>query len=305
MKINNPQLIVAVRFSKIGKNYFFNANHIPDIHSGDFVVVETSRGWQLGEVTRILDESDPNIKTGIKKVDRRATPVDLDKRQELFTKQEKAIAICVKKLRELNLSGVKIITTEFSFDEHTLSILYTCEEEHVVNFDRLTELMNKEFPKVKIEFHRIGPRDVAKFYGGVGACGLEMRCCTRFLNDFQSISIKMAKIQEISLAPSDITGICERLRCCLNYEFNQYEAALGKMPRRNQRVITPRGEGKVVDLIPLQEIVIVDLPEVGERQFTIGEIQFIEDNRMMNRIPKKIYASKPHKKRFHPRNQIN
>jgi len=303
--MNNPQLIVAVRFSKIGKNYYFNANHIPDIHSGDFVVVETSRGWQLGEVTRILDESDPNIKTGIKKVDRRATPVDLVKRQELFNKQEKAILIYSKKLRELNLSGVKIITTEFSFDEHTLSILYTCEEDHVVNFEKLTALMKKEFPKMKIEFHRIGPRDVAKFYGGVGACGLEMRCCTKFLSDFQSISIKMAKVQEISLAPSDITGICERLRCCLNYEYKQYEAALGTMPRRNQRVITPRGEGKVVDLIPLQDIVIVDLPEVGERQFTTSEIQLIENNKMLDMTPKKVYASKPRKKKFHPRNQIN
>ncbi len=101
-----------------------------------------------------------------------------------------------------------------------------------------------------IDFRRIGPRDVAKIIGGMGACGIEMRCCSTFLTEFSPISIRMAKAQGVSLDPSEITGMCGRLRCCLIYEYEQYVEARKHLPKRNKRVVTPEGEGKVIDSLP-------------------------------------------------------
>ena len=277
MNQESPTFIVGVRFSKIGKNYYFNASHLNDIQVGDCIVVETSRGWQLGEVDEILHEIDPSMKQNLKKVDRRATPVDLLKKQELNLKEEEALAKCLQKQRMMNIRGLKIVTSEYGFDEKSISILFSSpEDEEIKGLENLQKALRDEFPRMRIDFHKIGPRDVAKFYGGLGACGLETRCCTKFLNDFQSISIKMAKIQDISLTPSDITGMCDRLRCCLNYEFSQYEKILQDLPKRNQRVMTPNGEGKVVDLIPLQEKVVVEFGEEGEKVYEVKDIKIIE-----------------------------
>jgi cell fate regulator YaaT (PSP1 superfamily) len=275
--------IVGVRFSKIGKNYYFNASHLTGIQIGDCIVVETSRGWQLGEVDEILHEIDPSMKQNLKKVDRRATASDLLKKQELNLKEEEALAKCLQKQRKMNIRGLKIVTSEFGFDEKSISILFSSpEEEEVKGLENLQKALRDDYPKMRIDFHKIGPRDVAKFYGGLGACGLETRCCTRFLNEFQSISIKMAKIQDISLTPSDITGMCDRLRCCLNYEFSQYEEILQSLPKRNQRVLTPNGEGKVVDLIPLQEKVVVEFGEEGEKVYDMKDISKIEMGGVLN-----------------------
>jgi len=277
MNQESPIFVVGVRFSKIGKNYYFNASHLNDIQKGDFIVVETSRGWQLGEVDEILHEIDPSMKQNLKRVDRRATALDLLKKQKLNLKEEEALAKCLQKQRKMNIRGLKIVTSEYGFDDKSISILFSSpEDEEIKGFENLQKALRDEFPKMRIDFHKIGPRDVAKFYGGLGACGLETRCCTKFLNDFQSISIKMAKIQDISLTPSDITGMCDRLRCCLNYEFSQYEEILQSLPKRNQRVMTPNGEGKVVDLIPLQEKVVVDFGEEGEKVFEVKDIKKIE-----------------------------
>ena len=287
-----PTNIVGVRFSKIGKNYYFNASHLNDIQKGDCIVVETSRGWQLGEVDEIVHEIDPSMKQNLKKVDRRATPSDLLKKQELNLKEDEALAKCLKKQREMNIRGLKIVTSEYGFDEKSISILFSSpEDEEVKGLDNLQKALHNEFPKMRIDFHKIGPRDVAKFYGGLGACGLETRCCTKFLDDFQSISIKMAKIQDISLTPSDITGMCDRLRCCLNYEFSQYEEILQNLPKRNQRVMTPNGEGKVIDLIPLQERVVVEFGEEGEKVYEMKDIKRIEQGGVPNREKPLIHPS--------------
>jgi cell fate regulator YaaT (PSP1 superfamily) len=277
MNQESPVIVVGVRFSKIGKNYFFNASHLSEIKIGDNIIVETSRGWQMGEVTEILHEIDPALKQNIKKVDRRASPADLIRKQELNLKEDGALSKCLQRQRKMNFRSIKIVTVEFGFDEKAVSILYSSpEDEEVKGLDNFQKAVREDFPRMRVDFHKIGPRDVAKFFGGLGACGLETRCCTRFLHDFQSISIKMAKIQNISLTPSDITGMCDRLRCCLNYEFTQYEEVLNGLPKRNQRVMTPNGEGKVVDLIPLQEKVVVEFMEHGEKIFDAKIIKIIE-----------------------------
>jgi cell fate regulator YaaT (PSP1 superfamily) len=297
MNQESPTLIVGVRFSKIGKNYYFNASHLNDIQKGECIVVETSRGWQLGEVDEILHEINPSMNQNLKKVNRRATPADLSKKQELNLKEEEALAKCLIKQRKMNIRGLKIVTAEYGFDESSISILFSSpEDEEVKGLENLQKSLREDFPKMRIDFHKIGPRDVAKYYGGLGACGLETRCCTKFLNDFQSISIKMAKIQDISLTPSDITGMCDRLRCCLNYEFSQYEEILKGLPKRNQWVMTPNGEGKVVDLLPLQEKVVVQFEEEGEKVYEAKDIQKIEPGNNPNRDKPKIPPNTPNNK---------
>jgi cell fate regulator YaaT (PSP1 superfamily) len=121
--------------------------------------------------------------------------------------------------------------------------------------------------------HLIGPRDVAKYLGGMGACGLETRCCSKFLTDFSPISIKMAKEQGISLTPTEITGMCGRLRCCLVYEYEQYMEARKGLPKRGKRVMTPIGPGKVSDVIPLRQVLLVELDQGIRREFNNDEIR--------------------------------
>ena len=129
---------------------------------------------------------------------------------------------------------------------------------------------------VNLELRQIGPRDAAKLIRGMGACGLETRCCSKFLMEFSSISIRMAKTQDISLTPSEITGMCGRLRCCLMYEYDQYVEAIKTLPKRKRKVTTPLGEGRVVQILPLRQSVVVSLPEIGPREFTKYELDRAE-----------------------------
>ncbi len=129
------------------------------------------------------------------------------------------------------------------------------------------------FPGCRIEVRQVGPRDAAKAISGIGSCGIEKRCCSRFLTEFSSISIKMAKSQDISLTPMEITGICGRLRCCLVYEHEMYEEARAKLPKKKKMVVTPLGEGKVLQVLALRDSVIVELPEKGPREFTRTELE--------------------------------
>lgn len=133
--------------------------------------------------------------------------------------------------------------------------------------------MRRAYPRSRIDMRQIGPRDVAKILGGMGACGLETRCCSTFLTEFSPISIKMAKEQGISLSPSEITGMCGRLRCCLIYEYEQYVRARKQLPKRGKRVISPQGEGKVVDVYPLKDAVLVDLGDIGEFEFNREDLE--------------------------------
>jgi cell fate regulator YaaT (PSP1 superfamily) len=127
--------------------------------------------------------------------------------------------------------------------------------------------MQRVYGPAQVELRQIGPRDVAKALGGMGACGLESRCCSKFITEFSSISIRMAKEQGISLTPTEITGMCGRLRCCLIYEYENYVEARKLLPKKNKRVITPDGEGKVVDVSPIREMVTVELPEIGRKEY--------------------------------------
>ncbi len=255
--IERPRTVAGVRFTKVGKLYHFDFSQYPDLKLNDYVIVETTRGRQMGQVMgfTVPEEEEREYKPII----RPATPRDLLLRQYWEAKQEEALVICREKAKELGgLQGVKFIATMYNYDGSLLTFLYTAEDK--VNVNKLWNELNKIF-SAQIEMRQIGPRDVAKLLGGYGACG-ELRCCSTFLTDFSPISIKMAKAQGISLNPTEITGMCGRLRCCLVYEYEQYVEARAKLPKKNKRVGTPLGEGKVIDVLPLQDAVVVVVEDV-------------------------------------------
>ncbi len=271
------ETVVGVRFNKVGKVYHFDASQVPDLKLGDPVIVETSRGIQLGKIAQILRGEDIPQDANLKPVERRATPRDLLIRQGWQQKEFEVVGATHERALEIGLSGLKVVAAEYSFDGERLSILYNSEAEEKVELKSLRQDVQRMFAPASVELRQIGPRDVAKILGGMGACGLENRCCSQFLTDFSSISIRMAKEQSISLTPSEITGMCGRLRCCLIYEYEQYVTARKSLPKRNKRVVTPAGEGKVVDVLVLKESVIVDIPEIGRREFTREEIEPAEE----------------------------
>src|SRR5690606_9325299 len=163
------------------------------------------------------------------------------------------------------LDTIKIVAAEYNYDGTRLAFLFNTETEEKVDLKSLKKDMHNLYPNTHIELRQIGPRDVAKILGGMGACGIETRCCSKFLTDFSPISIKMAKDQGISLTPEEITGMCGRLRCCLIYEYEQYVEARKTLPKRNKRVVTPKGEGKVIDVLPMSNKVIVLLESEGKK----------------------------------------
>ena len=259
--------IIALRFTKVGKVYHFDASNIAGLELGEHVVVETSRGRQIGEVIQFLADPPLPPDGSWKPVERKATPADLLSRQQWQSKQTEAMINCRARAAELKLDGVKIVSAEFSYDGSRLIFLFSTETEEKVDLKTLRRDMVKLYPLQQIELRQIGPRDVAKILGGMGACGLETRCCSKFLTEFSPISIKMAKEQGISLTPSEITGMCGRLRCCLIYEYEQYVSARKELPKRGKRVVTPQGEGKVVDAYPLRNVVVVEIEGTGWREF--------------------------------------
>src|SRR5260221_8273717 len=258
--------IIGVRFTKVGKIYHFDTSAVPDVTVGEHVIVDTSRGKHLGEVIQVVKETPPKPEGGWRSVERRATPRDLLLLQSWQSKQTEAMINCRARASELHLEGVKIVTAEYNYDGSRLAFLFSTESEDKVDLKSLKRDMQNIYPNTHIEMRQIGPRDVAKIIGGMGACGIETRYCSQFLTDLSPISIKMAKDQGISLTPNEITGMCGRLRCCLIYEYEQYVEARKDLPKRNKRVGTPHGDGKVVDIHPLQDSVTV---LVEEAYFTV------------------------------------
>lgn len=286
-------IVVSVRFNPMGKAYHFDASKIADVRKGDYVIVETSRGWQLGQVIDLPKNTATQPESSLKPIDRKATPRDLLLRQSWQYKEAEVTSKARERAGELKLSGIKVIMSEYSFDGSRLSISFSTESEDKVELKSLRQDMQKAFSPAQVELRQIGPRDVAKIFKGIGACGLEKRCCAGFLTEFSSISIRMAKEQGISLTPAEITGMCGRLRCCLIYEYDQYCAMRQELPKKNKRVMTPVGEGKVVDLLTLRQRLIVELPEVGRREFGKDEITVLEDSAPVNASVTPENSAKP------------
>jgi cell fate regulator YaaT (PSP1 superfamily) len=253
--------VLAVRFQKLGKIYYFDAGDAADLKVDDYVIVTTTKGREMGQIAGFVDSTENTPKGGWKPIERRATAQELVNARLWKQKEVQALINCREKAAELSISDLKIIAAVYNYDGTRLTFLVTSDGEEKADVKSLRSKMGRIYRTSRVDIRQIGPRDAAKLLSGMGACGLEARCCARFLTDFSPISIKMAKAQGVSLNPQEITGMCGRLRCCLIYEFEQYVEARKGMPKRKKRVMTPVGPGRVIDLYPLKKTVVVQLDD--------------------------------------------
>jgi len=246
--------VVGVRFKKAGKIYYFDPDEIP-VQKGDHVIVETSRGIEFGEVVVGPKEvTEEDIIAPLKKVLRVATEEDEIKNQQNIEKEKEAFSICLEKISKHGLE-MKLIDVEYTFDNNKVIFYFTADGR--VDFRELVKDLAAVF-KTRIELRQIGVRDEAKMIGGIGPCGRSL-CCGCWLGDFEPVSIKMAKEQNLSLNPTKISGICGRLMCCLKYEHETYQCLRENLPEAGEKVITPDGPGIVVENNVLLETVTVRL----------------------------------------------
>jgi len=274
---------VGIRFQKLGKLYHFKVGAQKDLTPGDYVVVETKRGKQLGQVIAYVPPEEVNRQKGLRAVQRRATPRDLVMKQVWESKELDALITCREEAARAAIKDAKFVKAEYSFDGSWLTIAYTTENKKL-DVRQVQSALGRIL-RTRVEMQLVGPRDVAKVMGGYGACGIP-RCCSTFLTEFSPISIRMAKEQGISLSPQEITGMCGRLRCCLVYEYEQYVEAKKQLPKVGKVIGTPHGEGRVVDLRPLRDAVVV---LVGEEYHEVARPQ-IEPLEELEALKKKAEA---------------
>ena len=248
--------IIGVRFKRLGKIYFFDPKWL-EVKKGENVIVETSQGEEIAEVVvpnRMIEEE--KIVTPLKKVLRLASQRDLKHAEECRKKEKEAFDLCNKKIKEHKLD-MTLTDVEFKFDNSKVLFYFTADGR--IDFRDLVKDLAAIF-KTRIELRQIGVRDEVKRIGGNGICGRELCCCS-FLGNFEIVSIKMAKEQNMSLNPSKISGNCGRLMCCLKYEQDVYEEKIKRLPKIGAIVKTEDGEGIVEGVETLKERLRVKLKD--------------------------------------------
>ena len=265
------QTVVGIRFKEAGKIYYFGPGEL-DLQKGDDVIVETVRGVEYGMVVIGPREvEDDKIVSPLKIVKCKATPADREKVKENRRKEKEAFKICEKKIAVHKLP-MKLIEVEYTFDVNKIIFYFTADGR--IDFRELVKDLAAVF-RTRIELRQIGVRDEAKLIGGIGCCGRPL-CCATFLGDFEPVSIRMAKDQNLSLNPTKISGICGRLMCCLKYEQDNYEQTRKRMPRVGREIITPDGVGVINAINVLEETVRVRIA-VGDsfelREYPIDDCQ--------------------------------
>ncbi|PLR93321.1 PSP1 domain-containing protein [Bacillus sp. T33-2] len=260
--------VVGVRFKKAGKIYYFDPGDLV-IENDEFVIVETVRGVEYGRIViprKQVGEND--VVLPLKKVVRIADQKDRLIVEENKAEAKQAYEVCCEKVSEHQLD-MKLVDVEYTFDRNKVIFYFTADGR--VDFRELVKDLAAIF-RTRIELRQIGVRDEAKMLGGIGPCG-RMLCCSTFLGDFDPVSIKMDKDQNLSLNPTKISGLCGRLMCCLKYENDEYETAKEQLPDLGEIINTPNGRGKVVGLNILQRVMQVELAE-QERvlEYTLDEV---------------------------------
>ena len=260
--------VVGVRFKKAGKIYYFDPGDL-SIQKNSYVIVETVRGVEYGKVVigpKQVDEND--VVLPLKKVLRIADQKDRLIVEENRAAAKEAYAVCNEKVTTHQLD-MKLVDVEYTFDRNKIIFYFTADGR--VDFRELVKDLAAIF-RTRIELRQIGVRDEAKMLGGIGPCG-RMLCCSTFLGDFEPVSIKMAKDQNLSLNPTKISGLCGRLLCCLKYENDEYESAKKALPDLGQVIDTPLGSGKVVGVNILGRILQINIPELDRIvEYTLDEI---------------------------------
>lgn len=265
--------VVGIRFKKAGKIYYFGPGE-NNIKKDDYVIVETARGVEFGQcVIEPRNISEDEVISPLKLVLRVATKEDIEKHNENKAKETKAFDICLEKIAEHHLD-MKLIDVEYTFDNNKVIFYFTADGR--IDFRELVKNLATIF-KTRIELRQIGVRDEAKMIGGLGPCGRPL-CCSTFLGDFASVSIKMAKEQNLSLNPTKISGICGRLMCCLNYEQETYEDIRKKLPKTGSIVDTDMGQGEVIYNNVVKESVKVRITRNDEEiveEYNIKDIKLV------------------------------
>lgn len=268
--------IVGIRFRKLGKIYFFDPQYLI-LRKDDLVIVDTEDGEEIGIVAipnRSLDET--KIPKELKKVIRLANNKDKNHYDECKNNENKAFDFCNTKIKELNLK-MNLTDVEFKFNNSKILFYFTADGR--VDFRELVKELAAEY-KTRIELRQIGVRDEIKRLGGNGVCGRQLCCCS-FLSDFETVSIKMAKDQNLSLNPSKISGCCGRLMCCLKYEDEVYQEKLKRLPHVGAIVSTPDGEGEIEQVETLAERIKVKIKngeDYSYKKYNISEIKVIKDS---------------------------
>jgi len=254
--------IIGIRFKKLGKIYFFNPKNLK-VKKGDNVIVETSQGEEYGEVVIVNKEvEDSEVTEPLKRVIRIVTEKDEKMRMQNKAKEKDAFNICLEKIKKHELP-MKLIDVEYKYDGSKVIFYFTADKR--IDFRELVKDLASVF-RTRIELRQIGVRDEVKRCGGNGICGRELCCCS-FLGNFETVSIKMAKEQNISLNPSKISGNCGRLMCCLKYEQDVYEEKLSRLPKIGAIVKTAEGTGEVASVETLKEVIRVKYQDGDEYYF--------------------------------------
>ncbi len=248
------QKVIGIRFKPAGKIYYFDPTNL-QLEKGDQAVVETVRGMEFGDVvTNVKEVSEEELIAPVKPVIRKATNADRKVYEQNKVKAAEALVICEKKVAEHNLT-MKLIDAEYTFDKSKIIFYFTADGR--VDFRELVKDLASVF-KIRIELRQIGVRDETKLFESLGPCGRPI-CCSKWLGDFNPVSIKMAKDQNLSLNPGKISGICGRLLCCLKFEHETYKEVLREMPPVGAYVKTPDGKGNVEKISVMNEKVTVRL----------------------------------------------
>ena len=287
--------VVGVRFKPVTKVYYFVPPLNDHLAMGDPVIVETSRGQELGWIAAESKEiPQREVKGQLKKVIRRANPPDLISRNDYEKQRSTALATCREKVTELGLP-MKIIDAEYAFDGSR--VLFSFSAEQRVDFRDLVRVLVRSL-RTRVEIRQVGARDEAKIVDGYGRCGRQL-CCSSWLTEFHPVSIKMAKNQQLPLAPTEISGGCGRLLCCLAYEDSMYIELRKSMPKPGKTVQTEEGIGRIKGVNILKQTVIVELEEQNLRtELPIDEITVLD-----GRPPRQKQPSKPKPKADTPPKQ--
>ncbi len=259
--------IVGVRFNRAGRVYYFHASGL-GLNVNDDVVVQTSQGLELGKVIiapgQVVTE---RLNEPLKPVLRRADDGDFAHMKSLADKGKEAKVKCQELIKQFGLP-MKLLAADWSLDGSCLSFLFSAEER--VDFRELVKELTRAF-RTRVELRQVGARDEAKIVGGYGRCGRPL-CCATYLTTFESVSMKMAKEQDLPLNPSKISGVCGRLLCCLGYECAQYKEMKARLPGVGQTVVTKEGEARVTGGNPLKETVVVQLESDAILEVALSEL---------------------------------
>ncbi len=275
--------VIGVRFKPTGKLYYFDPGALT-FEKGSYAIVETSRGTECGEVAQANHNvPDSAVTKPLKKVVRIADSVDIRKAKQNRENEERAFRICEERIQKHHLD-MKLVEVEYPFDSSKILFYFTADGR--VDFRELVKDLAGTF-HTRIELRQIGVRDESKMLGGIGICGQPF-CCSRFLHNFQPVSIKMAKEQGLSLNPTKISGSCGRLMCCLAYEQPAYDYLAKITPTAGSIVRTPDGEGAVAEVNLVSgklRVKVEGLPEVMGRWYKRDECTYIKGGKRAPMAP--------------------